>query len=444
VRYVSHLSVAATFLSMAILFGGGGSPAPLAELIVELTALATFCVWILLPAPSRIEVPHDHMLWICVAVAAAVPVLQLLPLPPMLWHILPGREVERATLDLIGKGDSWRPLSLAPYQTFASALSLIPPMVMIYFTSQLTLIQRTKILPWVAGLAILSALIGVVQVASGDADWPRFYQHSNRGLATGFQDNRNSTADILVIGILALVAYVAIDRRTVKAAWGKAVVAGLIALMMFTTILTGSRAGTTLLLMCPLMTIALFRPRLHLSRKMAAGAVGLLLVLSGTFSLLRDNAALDRTWHRFNNIADARPMIWADTSYAIGLYWPIGSGVGTFTTIFPAAERLEAVDASITNRAHEDYLEFALEAGIFGSVLLIILAAALVSRGIYVLRFGGEAQVAHAILAISVVAALALHSLVDYPIRSMSLAVITAYAIGLLSTPPKKAGSQPG
>ena len=431
---VSRFSIAATLLTIAIVFGGGGSPAPISELIVQIATLAALCAWFWLPAPPRVGKQIDYPLWIGVGAFIAIPLVQLVPLPPSLWHSFPGRETELAALTLIGAGDSWRPISVSPYVTLASALSLIPPVTMLYFTSRLPVDDRTRLLAAATGIALFSAIIGVVQVASGNGDWPRFYQHSNIGYATGFQDNRNGTADIFLLGLLAMCALVAARRDILDSAMARLVALAIALFLCLSVILTGSRAGTALLLVCPVVAALIFRPRLRFTPKWVIAAALCVAILGGAGYVFRDNPALNRTWARFASVVDTRPRIWEDSRFAVGQYWPMGSGMGTFTTVFPAAERLEGVHSSTTNRAHQDYLEFTLEAGIVGILLCAGALLALGYRAIMILLYRRERLVViQALFGAGGIAILALHSLVDYPMRSMSLATAAALCIGFLS-----------
>lgn len=433
-RLVSRFSLAAALLTIAILFGGGGSPAPISELVVQLAALLALGGWFYLPESQPAGKQSDYPLWIGAGIFAAIPLVQLIPLPPGLWHALPGREAELAALDAIGAGSSWRPVSLAPYQTLASALSLIPPGVMLYFAYRLSPADRTRLVTVAAGLALLSAVIGVIQVASGSADWPRFYQYSNVGRATGFQDNRNGTADIFLIGLLAIFTVAAAHKTLLESAVAKAMAVATAAFLCFSVVLTGSRTGTALVLICLVFAVLIVRPRLKLTRNMLIAGAGCIAILGVASYSLRDNSALNRTWSRFENVTDTRPRIWEDTRFAVGQYWPLGAGIGTFTTVFPTSERLEGVHSSITNRAHQDYLEFALETGIVGMILLAGAFLTLGYRIFAIARHRREHLVAiHALFGAGAVTILALHSLVDYPMRSMSLSVMAAFSLALLS-----------
>lgn len=433
-RYGARLVIAATFVSVALVFGGGGSPAPLAELVVQIAALLALLAWA--AAASRNDSPgiFDAWLWAGVALLVAVPLIQLIPLPPVVWHALPGRSTEVAALRLIGADNEWYPLSLAPYRTLASLLSLIPPVTVMYFVSQLDVVDRTRLLVCVAVVVLASAVLGVLQVAGGESEAFRFYGGTNAFFETGFQANRNATADVLLIGIVVLCAIGVLKLQRFSLSVRLLLVAGGAAFLALSVILTGSRAGTALLPVCVVVALVLFRPRFRISRTVLASGAAVLLVAVGTTFALRHNVAIERTLQRFNVQADLRTDFWQDTRFAIRSYWPLGSGVGTFTTVFPAAERLEVIDTFVVNRAHNDYLEFALEAGVGGCLLVLAALVAIAVRMIVILRGGLRRTAAvQAIAGSGIVVILALHSLVDYPMRSMSLAVLGGFAVALLT-----------
>ena len=53
--------------------------------------------------------------------------LQLAPLPPEIWAELPGRATVAEVSAVMGLGDAWRPLSLAPDRSINALLSLTVP-----------------------------------------------------------------------------------------------------------------------------------------------------------------------------------------------------------------------------------------------------------------------------------------------------------------------------
>ena len=67
---------------------------------------------------------------------------------------------------------------------------------------------------------------------------------------------------------------------------------------------------------------------------------------------------------------DARLYLWDDAVYAAERYFPVGSGMGTFDDVFQIDESLENMSVKRAGRAHNDYLEVAIEAGLPGIILI--------------------------------------------------------------------------
>src|SRR5690606_6417994 len=144
---------------------------------------------------DSVPLPADKILWILAGVIVLLPVLQLVPLPAPLWHGLAGREVEVQALSLIGQDAAWRPLSLSPPKTLAALLALAPPLIALLMIAALDPSYRRWVLIAVAGMAVLSVLLGAMQLAGGGAVM-RLYSASHHDGITGFQANRNATADV--------------------------------------------------------------------------------------------------------------------------------------------------------------------------------------------------------------------------------------------------------
>jgi O-antigen ligase len=119
--------------------------------------------------------------------------------------------------------------------------------------------------------------------------------------------------------------------------------------------------------------------------------------------------------------------------------------VGSFVPVFVAAERLEVVDPSFPNRAHNDFLELALEAGLPGLVLLAVLTGWLALRWTRRLRAADStAERAELLFAGATLAVFGLHAVVDYPLRSMALAALAGVATGIiLASSQRRANPSP-
>ena len=115
-----------------------------------------------------------------------------------------------------------------------------------------------------------------------------------------------------------------------------------------------------------------------------------------------------------------------------------------FTPVMMAMERLEVVDPTLPNRAHNDYLELAIGAGFPGLAVAAIVAAIIAVAAFRRLRRPIPNARAQTLFALGTLSVMALHSLVDYPMRSMALAALAAFATGLLFQPQQAGSGQSG
>lgn len=420
-------------LVVMLLLGGGGSPSPLPEMLLELAALLVVVATAWLARSGRLPRPGTALAF--AAVALAVPVLQLVPLPPQLWQALPGREVEIAALATIGHDATWMPLAMSPPRTLAALLSLIPPLVVLVLTASADRRGRGALIAVVAMVALLSALIGAAQVAGGEASPLRFYSLSHRGYLTGFHANRNATADALLIGLVALGAVFA--GRGASAPPRLLALAGG-AILVGAVVLTGSRAGI-LLLLPTILVLAWFAWQGRATRVPRATLAGFVAVALAALAWVGTSSQVVRSIAaRFAATNDPRPELWTDALQATANHWPTGVGLGGFVPAFLAAERLEAVDPSYPNRAHNDYLELAVEAGLPGLIVLATLSGVLVWRLWRRWRAAAPPERAELMFAGSTLFILAAHSSVDYPLRSMALAGVAGVAAGIILVPERQ------
>ena len=109
--------------------------------------------------------------------------------------------------------------------------------------------------------------------------------------------------------------------------------------------------------------------------------------------------------------------------------------MGDFVPAYIANERLEVIEQLMPNRAHNELIELATEAGLLGLTAL---------SAVYFLLFRETWRTHKSIkkqtsdfvcFASTALAIFALHSLVDYPFRSLSLASLGGVCAGLLLAP---------
>lgn len=443
------------YVALAMLLGGGGTPNPTTELILELlcaVAVAGF-LW-LRPADGSAHSGPPPSAWLIAGLVALLPLVQLIPLPPAIWHALGGQQDRIAALALVGSADTWQPISRSPAQTLASLLAMLPPLFLLLAVSSLDAAGRRLAIVAIAAIALVGALFGAIQLSAGEAA-PRLYAESHRGVLTGFQANRNAEADILLIGLVAAVTVLASGLRPAKgrarAAGGLAppkaqfagpVVGAVAILFLVAVILTASRTGIALIplaLVASLVAAPALRGRGRWRWVAPVGVAFALVAIVGA-TMARGGGVLAKVASRFALTGDARLEMWRDAWFEIQRSWPFGVGMGGAQSALIAAERLEVLGPAIPNRVHNDYLEILLEGGIVGAALVIVIAALLISLIVSGWRKRPESR-AEIVLSTATLLIIGLHSFVDYPLRSMSLSCLAGVAVGLLVGPRKT--SQP-
>lgn len=416
------------FFAVALAVGGAGTRYPLLEMTVELASLPLLFYY-LAGFGRAIE---DKWARIAIGMAALVlslPFLQMVPLPPEIWTRLPGRSDPSQLLDLIGAPRKWMPISLDREETWRSALALLPGLTALLAVLTLRSAERGWVVLLVIAFAVASTLLGALQ-AAGLQTFVLF-ESGHSGLATGLFTNRNHQALFLnIAGLLA--AAVGRNRNRGEPGLPPLVSASLVVLFAAGVLATGSRSGVAFLLISvPLALMALWPKELK-SRRIIFVAAGTLVVAIMALSTSAGRAALAR----FASLDDARFAYWSDVWVAIAEYWPVGSGFGTFVPIYQKFESLAEVGPTYVNHAHNDFLELVLEGGAFSVAILVPALAFLALAAIRLFRAKGRQTwvVIGQSAAIGLLITM-LHSLVDYPLRMLSLITLFGILCALLFAP---------
>jgi O-antigen ligase len=438
------------FLLACLMLGGGSAVGFLSDVTIQLLAipllLASLWGYLGLPGPQR-----PRRLMALVALIVAVPVLQLVPLPPLIWTVLPGRQLVTESLGLLDGELPWAPISVAPTATWLSLLSLLPPLAVFLAMLLMSFRQRRQLSLMLLAFGGLSVALGLSQVASGPTSSLRFFAYTNPSEAVGFFANRNHFAALLYIVILFAAAWASDTAvRTAQAPAGRrfepATLLPVLACFMLLVVLVAgemmarSRAGLFLTILALLGGFALaYSDRRTL---LAMTPAKLLLGLGILATMFLVQLALYRMLERFatDPLADARIPFARNTFEAAYAFFPFGSGIGTFIPVYAAFEKPGDVLANtFANHAHNDILEWWLEAGMLGIVVVGLGALWMLRQTVRVWRTtswgtrGIDLLLARAAsLAILLVA---VHSLFDYPLRTGALAVLVAFCCALLTTP---------
>jgi hypothetical protein len=441
------------FVLGAVLFLGGAHRGGfLSDVILQLLALPLLLlvVWRLCETPLRTE--YRLVLAFCMALLA-LPLLQLVPLPPWLWSLLPSRGSSAALFDLIGNGTPWLPISVAPQLTWVSAISLIVPLAIFLATLLLTYRERRWLSVGILAIGTVGVFVGLIQVSQGPQSPWRFFTNTSPTEAVGFFANRNHFAALGYTLFLLAAAWVTnaavlagralnvkqYDPITILAALGGFT---LLVVLLAGEAMARSRAGLALTIVALLgaFTLSVSDRRVggtgFTSSKVLVGAILLGFVLSVQY-------ALYRILERFEQdpFDDTR---WAviPTALKAGLaYLPTGSGVGTFVPVYATVERTEnALLDTYASRAYSDAAELWLENGVFGVLLLGLFLLWFARQSVAIWRSSpppgaSEVDWSLARAATIIVALILVHSLVEYPLRTAAMMSIMAFCCALLIPP---------
>ena len=415
---------------VATVFGGASQGNALSLAAVEVASLPLLFVSLYLvlagAGPRGSALPLALL-----ALIAAVPVLQLIPIPASIWTRLPGREPVMQILDVARLGRPSLPFSLAPQQTWRSLLALTPPAAMLIGGLLLTDYQRRIMAACWLVLGVISLGIGILQLLQGPDSALYFYDITNPGSLVGLFSNRNNQAALLYSLMPPAAVFAAAfngdfeDRRTIPSL--------LAVLYIFIAIVgvaaTRSRAGIAITAIALIGAAAIVVRGGALQRHWrAALGVGVGAVVAiGAVLLFGLGPILDRFT---SGGAEPRFTGWPLVIAEIQKFLPWGAGVGAFQTVYLSAEPLSDVSPIYFNHAHNDYLELLLETGLAGAALFAVFAIWFLARAMRIWTSrGGDMAAASTVIVVVLMA----HSVVEYPLRTEALAVLFAFACSTIA-----------
>jgi len=389
--------------------------------------------WSLLVERSTPMPRVARQLLVVVALIFLLVAIQLIPLPPAVWTALPGREEARAGYELLGEPLPWLPLTLTPDRALASALWLLPAVAVLLAMLRAGAYRPDLLAGGMLAMTMMAIALGAVQRAGNQA--AHFYQITNFGMGTGFFANVNHMATLLMCGIPFVAALYLSNRSRGRSAQRDSallvILAGAAGLLVIGLAIAGSLAGY--LLAVPVLGASAL---MLLSRKRrvslwwllplaAISVAGVILVFTTPVgSDLTSAAALP-------DPSISRRTFFANTWIAAGDFLPLGSGVGSFVSVYPLYENQAIVTHTYVNHAHSDLLELLLETGIPGMLLLAFFMLWWIRRAIAIWTAEDVDQFARAATIAS--AAIMAHSLVDYPLRTAAISAVFAACCALMA-----------
>ena len=355
------------------------------------------------------------------AVTIALPLLQLVPLPPAWWQALPGRNI----LLVPGEVAPWRPWTMTPGATRNALASLIVPATMFVILWQ----ANDRVYRWmpVVLIAMIGAamLLGLLQVSGVWFNSP--FLNDTPGVVSSVFANRNHFALLLAIGCLIMPVWAFADHEALR--WRGPLAVGFIVLLVLTVLATGSRSG--MLLAGLALALALLVVGRRLRRRLAGGpawllpacVAGAVLVIGGfiAVSFFADRAqAIDRLI-ALESDEDMRSRALPTVLSMIATYMPFGSGFGGFDPVFRIHEPFGLLNVTYFNQAHNDYLGIALDGGVAGVMVLAAGVAWWLVATFRIWRTTSSDEIVLGWLGSAIILLVLVASLTDYPARTPTI-----------------------
>lgn len=427
------LSLVLVIAMVALLWVAGGASRAdtIGQVIVRAGCWAILITAVLAgPRPS----PGDlrPVLFLLLAIAA-LPVLQLIPLPPAWWQALPGRDI----LLIPGEPVPWRAWTMTPGATRNALASLIVPATMLLMLTQ----ANERVYQWLPTIILVmigsAVLLALLQFSGAGFNNP--FLNDTPGVASSIFANRNHFALLLAIGCLIAPVWAFLDHDALR--WRGPLAAGLVLLFVLTILATGSRSG--MLLGGVALTLSLLLVKRRLRRRFGRAPAWLLPALIATGVLVIGGfVALSFAANRANAInrlialeagEDIRSRALPTILSMIRTYMPFGSGFGGFDPVFRIHEPFDLLKVTYFNQAHNDYLGIALDGGAGG---IVVLAAAILwwliaTIGIW--RIKADDTVLLGRLGSAMIFLVLAASVTDYPARTPTIMAILVVAAAWLA-----------
>ena len=436
----------------ALVFGGATVKGNFADSIVESISLPLLFIGLL-----RVKNLYKYggataiLAFILILI---IPIVQLFPISGSVWRLLPGHDVALSILQTAQVARAHFTVSLSTWATERSALCLVPPIAVYLGFLSMSPQRRRNIWLVAALVGVICVIHEALQVVDGFGSGTQMRSYGGQTNDLGiFFTNRNHLAAFLYSLIpISTFLYVSQTGPIKRIAWIFYLVFNIIIIIGLA--MTMSRSALALgVLGWGFSYKSILRRRI-----VAAGAPSIVQILGGLVALLLViglalSFGLDVILTRLADSGASDQTRWVLNRLSLSLiriFWPLGSGLGTFERVFPIVQNNDTMFPAIANHAHNDFMELIVETGVFGAATVILIywtairSATRISEGSEtILRQEGVAAVIIVIL-------LSLHSIWDYPLRTCALSVIFAAAcaaITVAGSPLFGAGahsSQPG
>ncbi len=430
----------ALFVLAPVFRSGQVALALLALELISIFVIATF-LW---------RPPHDSLTkreWFVIVALIALPLVYLIPLPSMVGELLPGRELYRDSLTLLGLGSIPVTLSIVPVETERAILALLVPIAVFMGARVLDTDRIFSLVLLLIAIAAFEVVLGLMQYGGGkDSGLYLGMEFTHFGSAVGTYTNRNHLAGLIEMALpicVALLVYsMGRSRREPSANWrrrvsffgsiqgNKALIYGALALLLLVgVIFTRSRAGIALTMLGILMLTFMFARRIGGDN--VYGLAGTIVAVGLGIGLVIGLAPVFDRFAELDPMEDLRWTMFDATIDGIGAFFPFGSGPGTYAEVFHAFQPVE-LGRWFINYAHNDYLQWLFEGGLFAGALILAFFVLYLMQWGNVWKHGAWSRFRFVQGAAGIgIVLISLHELVDYNLQMPANMVYFAFLLAV-------------
>ena len=362
--------------------------------------------------------------------------LQFIPLPATIWTRLPDRQNIADGFLALNIELMPLPLTMTPDDSLVSAFAFIFPLFIFAYILRFRNYYKSKEIMWfIPALAMISITIGILQLIFGPDSPLYFFASTNPNLPVGIFANANHHTTLILMAlpwVFVSAEQFQRPRSSIKSNhpyWF--MLAALTLPLIFVLYSVKSVAGYLLLAPIAFGCYLLPKKSLRKIRLRSRIFIGIAFVIGlATLAITIQTRApiIDGAFIS----AESRITIASNTTDIIVNHKALGSGLGSFEEVYKLNETYDGVTRIFINHAHNDYLEWLLETGFLGAILLILFllwwAQSFIKIWTNEHMSNWRIKRAASLSTLVVV----LHSWVDYPLRTPTIAILCAFCFAIM------------
>ena len=414
--------LAVIIMASALLFGAVEVWSAAAVLAVVFTL---GLVWVLRRGYADYRIPpHTKLLIVTGFAFTLYACLQVVPLPLIMLNYL-SPEAHRLRVFYAPEPAGTGAISLVPYRSLLEVLKAVA-FFTVFSIASIYLISRDRLRSFLIALSIFGfciAVFAIVQKATWNGGIYWFRELSMGGEPFGPFVNRNHFAGFIGM-VIPLTLGLAITKHTRE----KKIFYGFLAVIMSVALFFSLSRGGVVSFFSGMLLFGFLMVASRLQQK-KVWFIGIFIVAVLTYLVWLGVDPIMERFSRTDITKEQRLVVWSTTLTAAKDFWLTGSGLGTFLNIFPLYSPPSV--QGIYDHAHNDYLEFLLETGL-GGVLLLACFVGVLLRSVFRSSFEDSSGIM-LMAALSSVMSMAVHSVFDFNLHILSNLLLFGTVLGIVA-----------